>query len=255
MLIVERQSRLLELVRRKQIAELSELCDELAVSVSTVRRDLEVLEDRGLVRRTHGGAIFTGAVEGKPSVVNALKSRMLENVSAKQAIGRHAAAMVKPHMTVLMDAGSTVVYAAQAITVRPIQVVTNSLTIANHFAEDDQVELIQIGGNLYPRTGAMVGPLARQSLHELHADICFFSLAGLDEHAAYNINLEMARVEQMMRQRANQSVMLMDSTKFGRKSLVKVCDVTGVDRIITDASIDPAWHTLIGDRLTVAETP
>lgn len=254
MLIVERQSRLLELVRRKQVAELAELCDELSVSASTVRRDLEALEDKGLVRRTHGGAIFTGDAEAKPSAVNALKSRMLENITAKQVIGDYAAAMVKPHMTLLMDAGSTVVYTAQAITVRPIQVVTNSLTIANHFAEDDQVELIQVGGNLYPRTGAMVGPLARQSLSELHADLCFFSLAGIDEHAAYNINIEMARVEQMMMQRANQSVMLMDSTKFGRKSLVKVCDVGDVNHIITDATIDPVWRKLIGDRLTVADT-
>ncbi len=253
MLIVERQSRLLEIIKQKQVAELAELCADLAVSSSTVRRDLEALEERGLVKRTHGGAIYQGEIKEKPAPTNALASRMLENVDAKRAIGRHAASLVQPHMTILMDAGSTVVYAAQAITVRPIQVVTTSLSIANHYAEDEQVEMILVGGNLYPRTGAMVGPLARQCLRELHADICFFSLAGIDQEAAYNINQEMARIEQMMMERADRTVMLMDATKFGRKSLVKVCALDEIDLTITDTSIDKHWPDRMGERLVLAE--
>lgn len=251
MLIVERQSRLLEILKHKRAAELAELCADLAVSTSTVRRDIEALEEKGLIKRTHGGAIYLGESEVKPIPSNALTSRMLENVDAKRAIGRHAASLVQPHMTILMDAGSTVVYAAQAITVRPIQVVTNSLSIANHYAEDEQVELTLIGGNLYPRTGALVGTLARQSLRELHADLCFFSLAGIDQNAAYNINLEMARVEQMMMQQADRTIMLMDATKFGRRSLVKVCSLDEVDLTITDTFIDSTWPTRMGERLAV----
>lgn len=253
MLIVERQSRLLEIIKQKRVAELTELCDDLSVSISTVRRDLEALEERGLVKRTHGGAIYKGEAKEKPAHTNALTSRMLENTDAKRAIGRHAASLVQPHMTVFMDAGSTVVYAAQAIDVRPIQVVTNSLSIANNYAEDEQVELTLIGGNLYPRTGALVGPIARQSLRELHADICFFSLAGIDEDAAYNINLEMARVEQMMMQQADRTVMLMDATKFGRRSLVKVCALDEVDLTITDTTIDKHWPDRMGERLVLAQ--
>lgn len=243
----------MEIIQRKQAAQLMELCEDLGVSVSTVRRDLETLEQQGKIERTHGGAIYRGqAAPGAPQS-RALASRMTENVKAKQTIARHAAGLVQPHMTLLMDAGSTVVFAAQAITARPIQVVTSSLTIANHFAEDEQVELTLIGGNLYPRTGAIVGPLARQSLRELFADLCFFSLAGIDADAAYNINLEMARVEQMMMERADRSVMLMDATKFGRRSLVKVCDVSAVDLTVTDASIDAAWVDRMGDGLVVAQ--
>jgi DeoR/GlpR family transcriptional regulator of sugar metabolism len=252
LLIVERQSRLLEIIRQKRVAELTELCDDLSVSISTVRRDLGALEERGLVKRTHGGAIFRSETEEKPTLTHALTGRMVENIDAKRAIGKYAASLVKPHMTILLDAGSTIVYAAQAIDVRPIQVVTNSLSIANHYAEDDQVELTLIGGNLYLRTGAMVGPLARQYLGELHADLCFFSLAGIDEDAAYNINLEMARVEQMMMERADCTVMLMDATKFGRKSLIKVCDIDDVDQIITDKTVDKQWRERLPDRLIVA---
>lgn len=252
MLIVERQSRLLEIIKRRQVAELAELCTELDVSISTVRRDLEALEARGVVQRTHGGVIYRGETLDKPGPVNALASRMNESIQAKEAIARYAASLVQPQMTVFMDAGSTVIYAARAITVRPIQVVTTSLSIANHYADDERVELTLTGGNLYPRTGAMVGTLARQCLSELHADLCLFSVAAIDEHAAYNINLEMARVEQMMMQRANRNVMLMDATKFGRKSLVKVCGVDEVDVTVTDASIGKAWVDRLGDRLVVA---
>jgi DeoR/GlpR family transcriptional regulator of sugar metabolism len=252
LLIVERQSRLLEIIRHKQVADLAELCQNLAVSISTVRRDLEALEEQGLVQRTHGGVIYRGDVEVKPAYVNALTSRMRENVEAKKAIGRYAASLVQPSMTLLMDAGSTVIYAAQAITVRPIQVVTTSLSIANHYVDDEQVELTLIGGNLYPRTGAMIGTLARQCLRELHADLCLFSLAAIDQKAAYNINLEMSHIEQMMMERVNQTVMLMDATKFGGKSLVKVCDVEEIDLIVTDASIDKLWLDRMGGRMFVA---
>lgn len=252
MLIVERQSLLLEIIKRKQVAELAELCKELDVSISTVRRDLEAMEARGLVQRTHGGVIYRGETGDKPGPVNALASRMGENVEAKEAIARYAASLVQPHMTVFMDAGSTVIIAARAIKVRPIQVVTTSLAIANHYADDDRVELTLTGGNLYPRTGAMVGTLARQCLSELHADLCLFSVAAVDEQAAYNINLEMSRVEQMMMQRANQTVMLMDATKFGRKSLVKVCGIEEVDLTVTDASIEKTWVDRLGDKLVVA---
>ncbi|MEZ6190489.1 MAG: DeoR/GlpR family DNA-binding transcription regulator [Phycisphaerales bacterium] len=252
MLIVERQSRLLEIIKRKQVAELAELCKELDVSISTVRRDLETMEERGVVQRTHGGVIYRGELGDKSGPVNALASRMNENIAAKDAIARYAASLVQPHMTVFMDAGSTVIFAARAITVRPIQVVTTSLSIANHYVDDDRVELTLTGGNLYPRTGAMVGTLARKCLSELHADLCLFSLAAIDEQAAYNINLEMARVEQMMMQRANRTVMLMDATKFGRKSLVKVCGLGEVDLTVTDASIDKSWVDRLGDGLVVA---
>ncbi len=253
MLIVERQNRLLDILKQKHAAELADLCEALSVSMSTVRRDLEALEDKGAIKRTHGGAIYLGQTEAKPAPTNALTSRMLENVDAKQAIGRYAASLVQPHMTLLMDAGSTVIYAAKAIDARPIQVVTNSLSIASHYAEDDQVELTLIGGNLYPRTGALVGTLARQCLRELHADLCFFSLAGIDQQAAYNINLEMARVEQMMMQQADRTLMLMDATKFGRKSLVRVCNHDEVDQIVTDQSIEDDWRSALGDRLAVAK--
>ncbi len=255
MLIVERQQKIIDILRERRSAQLDELARELQVSASTVRRDLDQLERTGKVQRTHGGALYRddGRHSPDPHHSDALNARLHESIEAKMAIGRYAAGLVQPHMTLLLDGGSTVIYAVRQITVRPIQVVTNSLAIANHFADDDQVELTMIGGQLYPRTGVLVGPITTGTLADLYADLCFFSLAAIHEDAAYNINLDMARVEQQMLQQAARSVLLMDSAKFGRKSLVRICSLNEVDQIVTDSGIDPSWREQLGDRLVVAE--
>ncbi len=273
MLIVERQQRVLQMLRERKAMELEELARELGVSASTIRRDLDALERKGVVERTHGGAVLkdepdaptiapltngttngtsNGAANGanQPKVV--LHERMQEHVDAKQAIGRYAAAQIQPHMTVILDGGSTVIYAAQLITARPLQIVTNSLAIANLFAEDEQVELQVIGGSLYPRTGVMVGSFATGCLADLYADLTLFSLAGIYDDAAFNINLAMAQVEQLMTRQAAKSMLLMDASKFGRKSLVRVCSLNEVDQIVTDEAIGEEWKAKLGDRLIVA---
>lgn len=267
MLIVERQQRVLDILQAQQAAQLDDLAQRLGVSASTIRRDLDALERKGLVERTHGGAVYRGdkadsaaapaaASNGNGGATQGnivLAERMKEHVAAKRAIGIYAAAQIQPHMTLLLDGGSTVIYAAQQIRARPLQVVTSSLSIANLFADDDQVELLLIGGNLYPRTGVMVGPIATGCLADLYADLALFSLAGIYDDAAFNINLPMVQVEQAMMRQATRSLMLMDSTKFGRKSLVRVCGLSEVDQIVTDAGVSDAWRQQLGERLVVAD--
>jgi len=269
MLIVERQQRLLDHLRERGAAGLDALAAALDVSTSTVRRDLEALEKEGLVERTHGGAVYRGPRKGEESNGSsgtqsvALTQRMQAQVEAKQAIGKAAAALVQPQMTLILDGGSTVIFAARQITARPIQVVTNSLSIAGVFKDDDQAEVVLIGGDLYPRTEVTTGPIATGTLADLHADLLMFSLAGIDTDAgggaggsglaAFNINLDMARVEQVMLQQASRSVMLMDHTKFGRRSLVRVCGLGEVDQVITDPAVGDDWRPRVGDRLRIAE--
>jgi DeoR family transcriptional regulator, fructose operon transcriptional repressor len=264
MLIVERQNRLLQILRERKTAQLEDLSRSLDVSSSTIRRDLEQLEAKGLVSRTHGGAVYTGP-ESAPSVIpssshgtggnTALAERMAERVEEKEAIGKAAAKLVQPQMTVFMDGGSTVIYAVRYITARPLQVVTNSLSVANVFVDDDQVELVLVGGALYPRTGVTVGPIATGSIADLHADMFIFSLAGIYNDDLYNQNMAMAQVEQAMMRQAAQSVLLMDSTKFNKKSLTRVCSISEIDSIITDWRIQDEWRQKLGSKLIVAPRP
>jgi len=256
MLIIERQKIILDLLKQRLTVQLEDLARELDVSTSTVRRDLELFEEQGFARRTHGGAIYTGETQSPHGVSGlTLTERMNEAIAAKMAIGALAASLVKPHMTVLMDGGSTVIYAARQITARPIQVVTDSLAIATLFHDDEQVETLLIGGSLYPRTGITIGPIATGTLAELHGDLLLFSLYGILGDSAYNLNIGMAEVEQAMMRQATRCALLMDSSKFGRKSLARVCGVGELDHIITDSQIDPVWLDQLGDKLVIAEDP
>ena len=253
MLIVQRQQQLLDILRDRQSAQLDELAEALDVSTSTVRRDLEALERRGQVQRTHGGAVYLG--ENKPPTdkpTYALATRMTERVEQKRAIARVAAGLIEPHMTVLLDGGSTVVFAAEAIEARPLQVLTNSISIANLFKDDEQIELTLLGGTLYPRTEVTLGPLTTGTLSDLHADLLLFSTVGAYGEETYNLNLEMARAEQVMMQQATRSLLLLDSSKFGRKSMARVCSLAEIDHVITDPGVDPLWTERLGDRLTIA---
>src|SRR5687767_2737147 len=102
MLIVERQHRVLEILREQKAADLETLAQSLNVSGSTVRRDLDALEKQGLVERTHGGAVYRGQRQHPV----AFSERIAQQVDAKKAIGKAAAALVQPHMTLLLDGGS-----------------------------------------------------------------------------------------------------------------------------------------------------
>ncbi len=248
MLIVERQKKLLDILREHKSAQLEALADLLGVSSSTVRRDVEALERQGVVERTHGGVIF----RARSTASLALEERMHEQMDAKRKIGAAAARLIEPGMTVYIDGGSTVQYCIAQLAVRPLQVVTNSLTVANYFANDDRVELLVLGGSHYPRTGVLIGPITTKVLADLHADVMLFSCAGLYETEVFNSNLVMAEVEKIAIRQTARKILLMDSTKFGRKSLARVCGVEEVDLIITDEGISERWTKLLGDRLEVA---
>ena len=248
MLIVERQKRLLDIIKEQKTVQLETLAEALAVSSSTVRRDVEVLEQQGLVERTHGGVIF----RPRNTSSLALEERLREQVEAKRAIGAVAAKLVEPGMTVYLDGGSTIQYCISQIDARPLQVVTNSLTVANHFAPDDRVELLVLGGSHYPRTGVLVGPVTTQALGGLHADLLLFSCAGLFENEVFNSNLVMTEVERLAIKQAARKICLIDSTKFGRKSLARICGVEELDLLITDAGVSERWVRELGGRLQVA---
>lgn len=248
MLIVERQKKLLDILKEQKTVQLEALAESLQVSSSTVRRDVEVLEQQGLVERTHGGVIF----RPRNTASLALEERLGEQVDAKRAIGAAAAKLVEPGMTLYLDGGSTIQYCIQQIDARPLQIVTNSLSVANFFAADDRVELMVLGGSHYPRTGVLIGPITTQALAGLHADLMLFSCAGVFEHEVFNSNLVMAEIERLAIRQAARKMLLIDSTKFGRKSLARICAVDDLDLLITDGNIHERWPRTLGDRLQVA---
>jgi len=236
MLMAERQSRLQEIIARRGMVDLETLAGELHVSQSTIRRDIDVLQQRGLVNRTHGGVVWLGdrAEAARPY---AFDQRLSVQQEAKRRIAAAARSLVQPGQTILLDGGTTTFHLAQQLLGQPLQLVTNSLPIASLFLNDERVELILIGGLLYPRYGVMLGPGADSMLGSVHANTLFFSVAGIHNGALFNQNLLLVEAERRMMQQAQQVVLLADSRKFGQQALVRLCQLSDVDIVVSDGEL------------------
>jgi DeoR family transcriptional regulator, fructose operon transcriptional repressor len=237
MLIAERKSRLRDLLARKGMSDLDSLAGELRVSQSTVRRDVDEMVDQGLARRTHGGVIWIGEKNGTNTRPYAFDQRMGYEVDAKRAIARAAKALVQPGETILIDGGTTTFYFAEELVDLPLQIVTNSLPIANLFLNDENVELVLTGGLVYPRYGVLLGPTTENVISTMHTKTMFMSVAGVHEGALYNQNLLLVQAEQRMMERAQRVVLLADSGKFGQQALTRLCALGEIDVVVSDEEL------------------
>ena len=235
MLIPERQSRLQSLIAQKGMSDLDSLVRELGVSSSTIRRDLADLESRGVVRRTHGGVMWAGDEQKETGKPYAFEQRLAYQIEGKRRIARAAKALVQPGETILLDGGTTTFYLAQELLGTSLQLVTNSLPIASLYQNDDHAELVLVGGVVYPRYGVLLGPTAENMLRTIHTKTLFLSPAGVHRGQLYNQNMLLVQAEQKMMEQSQRTVILADTSKFGRQALVKLCDLSAVDVIVTDA--------------------
>ena len=252
MLAETRRQRVLDLVIRRGSATLEELVAALGVSESTVRRDLEALDLEGRVKRTHGGAIYSGEVRAMPALEERAGSATLE----KRAIGRLAAELVGDGDTVLLDGGTTTLEIARAMVGRSVQVVTNSLPIATMLAASKETDLILIGGYVYPRTGVAMGPLAIATMAGLRVHRVFMGAGGIVAEGVYNSNSLLVETERQMMRCGQEVVVVADHSKFGRLSLSKLCGLEEIDRVIADPGLSDesrGWLDAAGVTLQLAE--
>lgn len=249
----ERRVRLLELVRQRGFASLEELATTLDVSASTVRRDLDQLEENGEAKRTHGGVFYTGPSPKLPH----FDQRQRSEWGKKRQIAAAAAELVGEGDTILLDGGSTTYELAQQLVGRSLQVVTNSLPVANLFTSGgNNNDLVLIGGYLHQRTGVCLGPYANEMLQRLSVRRAFLSVAGISDRGCFNSNLLLVETEQAMMQSADEVIVLADSTKFGHQSLALLCQLRDITTIVVDNEISADWRSKIvatGINMIVAE--
>jgi DeoR/GlpR family transcriptional regulator of sugar metabolism len=248
----DRRSRLLDLIRVRGFAALDELVRELGVSESTVRRDLDALEEQGSAKRTHGGVLYAG---GLPRL-SEFNERQPANWAAKRAIAARAASIISDGETVLLDGGTTTYEVARLLVGRPLQVVTNSLPVANLFASESRTDLVLLGGYVSPRTGVCLGPYANELLGRLHVTTTVLSAAGIAGEGLFNAHLLLAETEQAMLKAAGRVIVVADSSKFGQKSLTLVSALDAIDVYVSDEGLGPEWRAAIaaaGSQLLVTE--
>ncbi|MBL9090192.1 MAG: DeoR/GlpR transcriptional regulator [Planctomycetaceae bacterium] len=250
-MVEERRTRLLELVRERGFAALPDLAELLTVSESTVRRDLEALEEAGHAKRTHGGVFYTGASPKLPH----FDQLQPANWDRKRAIARRAAELISDGDTVLLDGGTTTYEVARLLVGRPLQIVTNSLPVANLFASNATTDLVLLGGYVYPRTGVSLGPYANEILARLNVRRVVLSVAGINDRGFYNSNLLLVETERAMMQTGEEVIVVADSTKFGHQSLAHLAPLDAATQLVVDDGISAEWKKKVeaaGVRLTVA---
>jgi DeoR/GlpR family transcriptional regulator of sugar metabolism len=233
MLAETRRQRLLDLITRQGFATLDELVRVLAVSESTIRRDLEVLDLAGSIKRTHGGAVYTGEVRLMPP----FDERTGTAAAEKRAIGQTAAALLQDGDTVLLDGGTTTLEVARALLGRRVQVVTNSLPIAQLLASSPQTDLILIGGYVYPRTGVALGPLAIATMQSIRVRTAVLGAGGVVAEGIYNSNSLLVETERQMMSCGQEIMIVADHTKFGRLALARLCGLDEVDQFVVDSDV------------------
>jgi len=251
MLAEERRSRLLEFVRLRRFASLPELAEQLDVSESTVRRDLEHLERQGSTRRIHGGVLYAGSSPKMPH----FDARQSARWAQKKEIAEKAIELIEDGDTILLDGGSTTYEVARLLVGRPVHVVTTSLPVANLFASDANSDLVLIGGNICPRTGVAQGPYADKMLRMVRVRKSILGVAGINDEGFFNNNLLLVETERAMMEAADEVILVADSSKFGRQSLTHLCALGEVDYLVVDSDITKEWRNKIsaaGVRLLVA---
>ncbi|HET7398095.1 MAG TPA: DeoR/GlpR family DNA-binding transcription regulator [Intrasporangium sp.] len=235
----ERQQALASMVLRDRRIVVSDAAEHFGVTTETVRRDLATLERLNLVRRVHGGAVPADVLT---TVELDVPQRRRAAEAEKARIGKAALDLLPgPEGSILLDAGTTTAQLAAAIPADSrLTVITNDGAVVERLNEHRGLELYQLGGRVRPTTRAAVGPRTLTVLSDLRVDVAFLGTNGLSlEHGLSTPDPDEAAVKTAMIAAARRVVVLADSSKLGRESLIRFGRLDQVDVVVTDAGAPP----------------
>jgi len=229
----ERHNKILQLIQSGPPVKVVELSILFNVSEATIRRDLQELENLGLLQRTHGGAVAP-----QPSFELSFHDREVFHLDEKRQIALAAAQMVKDGETILLDAGTTTREIARALCGKRLTVATNSMDVAFIFAEEPDIEVILLGGILRKSINSLVGPVTNSMLKLFCFDKVFLAANAVDcTLGATTPTLIEAETKRAMLQAAKTAILVVDHFKFEQKAFAKICSLHEVAMIITDSDI------------------
>jgi DeoR family transcriptional regulator of aga operon len=235
MLSEERRRAIIETLQEDGRVLVKDLARRFHTSLITIRKDLEFLHQGAQLERTHGGALplKTGALRD-----SSIHEKESQHKSEKSRIAAAAAQMIGDGQVIILDSGTTTTAIARACrTKQNLTIVTNATNIAAELA-DSSVEVILTGGTLRRNSYSLVGPLAEESLRKLSADLLFLAVDGFDvRYGLTTPNLLEARVNRAMAEAARRTIVVCDSSKFGRRSMSLILPTSAVHETITDKGI------------------
>ena len=234
----ERQQRIAEYVAARGRARIGELAAHFSVTEQTVRKDLRLLHERGVLKRTHGGALAL-----HPLVDRELSGREATNLQAKQRIARACLELLRDGDSVFFDSGTTVAAIARALgaaqrdaspRLRNLSVLTSSLEVAREVADLPTVEHVLLGGQLRTQGGAVVGALALENLERFAVEIAFIGVSGFSEDGVSVATVAEAQIKAAAVERARHVVVPVDASKAGATDFARICALEAVDTAVMD---------------------
>jgi DeoR family fructose operon transcriptional repressor len=242
----ERFRKIRACLKERGVVSVDELCEVLAVSGATIRRDLAELDARGHVRRVHGGAVCTESQLDEPVFDDKAKIAADE----KHVIAELALKLVEPNDTIFLDGGSSVLALARLLTdMRKLTVVTNSLRVAGLLASAGP-RMIIVGGELRRISQTFVGPLTRPTINQLNVDKAFMGTIGLKDGVMTTTDPAEAMTKEMVMEQARDVYLMADSSKLEKVSFVKCGELNASNSLITDPGISSKQMKLLKEKGT-----
>jgi DeoR/GlpR family transcriptional regulator of sugar metabolism len=243
MLVEQRRQAIVNRLKHDGSVYVAELCAEFNVSDMTIRRDLDVLSERKLLRKVHGGGVLIQKTSVEPHFV---EKRQLQRTE-KEAIARKAVQLVEDGDTVAFSAGTTTWHIASVLhhTRRNLTFITNSTNIAVTLQEVGWQNIVLSGGQFRTPSDALVGPYAERILGELNPDILFLGVDGINTtNGLTTPNIAEAQTHRTLVDSAQKVVVVADHSKLGKIALARIVPLSGVDILITDSG---ATHETLRD--------
>lgn len=240
MLSEQRYEEIYNLVEREGSVRTITLCDVLQTSRETIRRDLENMEAKGMIRRIRGGAMKLESSQNMNLTYTSFKKRRDENLSDKEAIALEAVNYIREGQAIALDSGTTSLSLARAVKARfrSLTVVTNSFAVAQELAGAEGITLVLTGGVYRADEEAFVSDVATLIFSKINVDIFFLTTCGISvERGITYQRMDEISVQNKMMEAADRTIVLADSSKMGNNSLVKMCGIERVSMIITDSGV------------------
>lgn len=233
--LTERHQHILSRLKKQGSVSVVDLCNELTVSSVTIRKDLKILEDRELLFRTHGGGTLINPYTTDRPVTEKAMIRSNE----KSGIGETAAQLIEPNDCVLIASGTTVLSLAKNIHPQGnLTVVTSALNVAMELVHHPSIEVIQLPGIIRKTSSSVTGNYAEEMLNNFSFSKLFLGVDGIDlEFGLTTTNMMEAQVNKKMIAASQKTIVLADSSKFGKRGFGRICGLEDIEQVITDSNI------------------